>query len=387
MKKLFYLIQSLGLFKIILYILLYPLRYLGGYLDWAQSIRSEKRSHSTIYKYGPDSLIQSKVLSAERKNEIKNYYKKYGLSINTRWHETFYSINERDSNQYISEYHFYQFIEPHFNDMRMVRSFSDKNLYSRHFSGVSQPKTILRYIRNTIYNEHYEEIDEKSALEKLYNIEAPVIIKPSVQSGAGRDVNILKSEEKNLYINNEQVSFSEILKQYKTGFIIQNRVQQYDLLDTLYPHSLNTIKLVTFRYQNSYRLLAALFRMGNHGNYLDNMHQGGICCGIQSDGRLQEMAYNGNLEKVQDHPYTKISFESIKIPNYSSLIDTVFKLHEVNLYCDIASWDFGIDKTGTPILIETNLKSQGIFFQQIINGPLFGEMTDAVLSDVFLKRS
>lgn len=386
MKKLLYQIRSLGKFKIILYILLYPLRYTRRYLDWAHKIRSEKRSHLTIFKYGPDSLIQNKALSKERKKEIKNYYKKFGLSINTRWHEVFFAVNGTDSNRYISEYHFYQFIEPHFNDMNMVRSFADKNLYSLHFPNVNQPKTVLRSIHGNLYDSSYQKIGEELAFDLIRNLKKPMIIKPSVMSGKGRNVNLLKSEEGSIFLNDRPVSFDQIMDFYDSGFIIQEFVKQHEDLSSLYPQSLNTIKVISFRYKNDIHILSSFFRAGNEGYHLDSVGKGGFLCGIEPDASLNEIAYDKDFKEHKKHPSTDIRFGDVSIPNFSELKNTVKRLHADNFYCDIASWDFGVDEHGEPVLIETNISSQGIFYHQIVSGPLFGELTEAVLSDVFSNR-
>jgi len=267
--------------------------------------------------------------------------------------------------------------------MRVAHSFSDKNQYNKIFSIVLQPKTIARYIRSKFYDQSYQQLDQKEIIEKILSLNDPVIIKPSVESGAGRKVNILKSKSGSMFLNDEKVSFKNLLILYRTGFIIQEKITQHKSLNAVYPHSLNTIKLTSFRHQNKIKIISKLFRAGNNGHYLDNMNEGGFCCGIGDDGTLNEMAYSKTLKKYSEHPFTNTAFGNVTIPNFMVLKDKVKKLHQENPYCDIASWDFGINKDGDPVLIETNLKSQGILFQQLVKGPLFGEMTDEVLQEVF----
>lgn len=386
MKKLLYLIRSLGIYKCILYIFLYPMKYVEKYHRWAHTVRVEKRSHSIIYNYKTRSSQAKNSLSKKRKREIKSYYKQFGLSINPEWHEFFYFYSGLDSHRYISEYLFYQYIEPYFNDRRMAHSFSDKNQYNKIFSIVLQPKTIARYIRSEFYDDSYQQLDQKEIIEKILHLNEPVIIKPSVQSGAGRNVNILKSNSGSIFLNDKNISFKNLLNLYRSGFIIQEKITQHKRLNAVYPHSLNTIKLTSFRYQNKIKIISKLFRAGNNGHYLDNMNEGGFCCGIGADGTLNDLAYHKTLEKYSEHPFTNTSFGNITIPNFMELKDKVKKLHQENLFCDIASWDFGINIDGAPVLIETNLKSQGILFQQLVKGPLFEDMTDEVLQEVFSNR-
>lgn len=61
----------------------------------------------------------------------------------------------------------------------------------------------------------------------------------------------------------------------------------------------------------------------------------------------------------------------------------VTQLHEKLIYFDLVSWDLAIDDAGNPLVIEINLKDQGISSHQVVNGPLFGEFTDQVLEQIY----
>ena len=50
------------------------------------------------------------------------------------------------------------------------------------------------------------------------------------------------------------------------------------------------------------------------------------------------------------------------------------------------SWDFAVDINAEPILIEINLRFQGINGGQLCNGPLFGDLTDEILREVFTNK-
>ena len=53
----------------------------------------------------------------------------------------------------------------------------------------------------------------------------------------------------------------------------------------------------------------------------------------------------------------------------------------------IISWDIGIDEEGDPVLMEVNLTMSGIFYNQLVDGPLFGGKTTTkeILKKVFKK--
>ena len=49
------------------------------------------------------------------------------------------------------------------------------------------------------------------------------------------------------------------------------------------------------------------------------------------------------------------------------------------------SWDLVNGSDGDPILIEANMRKGGLEVNQFNNGPLFGDMTERVLNEVFNK--
>jgi hypothetical protein len=49
-------------------------------------------------------------------------------------------------------------------------------------------------------------------------------------------------------------------------------------------------------------------------------------------------------------------------------------------------WDVAIDEAGEPVLIESNLRTGGLNVIQYNNGPLFGDLTEKVLTEVYLSR-
>jgi hypothetical protein len=347
----------------------------------------KKRSNSLIYSQKTATLRENKNLSKQRKKEIRKYFRNFGLEVNTDLHETIYALNGIDSNYYLSEYVFFAFIEPYLNDERMITAYSDKNLYSRIFQEVSQPKTIMRYIRGAFFEESYKRVDHEDAVDVILKLNEPVIIKPSVASGGGKNVNILRGDKNSIFLNDKPISFEALTHLYDSGFIIQKRVKQHQVLDELYPHSLNTIRLMSFRYKSETKIISVLFRTGNKGSYIDNVAQSGFATGVKPDGRLMDVAYDRNLRTIREHPDTNVPFGSVVIPNFDKLLQSVRKMHEANFYCNIASWDCAIDKDGNPVLIEVNLRHQDVFFRQMIYGPLFGDQTDEILRDVFSKSS
>ena len=68
-------------------------------------------------------------------------------------------------------------------------------------------------------------------------------------------------------------------------------------------------------------------------------------------------------------------------------VDEIKKLHPTLAMCKLVGWDIAIDNSETPVVVEINLSDIGMTDKsQALNGPLFGEDTDDVLEEVFLRK-
>ena len=132
-------------------------------------------------------------------------------------------------------------------------------------------------------------------------------------------------------------------------------------------------------------ILSTVLRMGVNGNKVDNASAGGITCGVLENGQLKDVGYSADGIKYDKHPQGYI-FSNCVIPNYEKAIHMVKICHERMGHFRLVSWDIAIDEDGEPVLIEANLRNGECDFHQYNNGPLFGELTEQVLDEVFGKR-
>ena len=126
--------------------------------------------------------------------------------------------------------------------------------------------------------------------------------------------------------------------------------------------------------------------MGVDAGRVDNVTAGGISCGINEDGTLKKYAtsyYTG--DRFEKHPQGLV-FEGFKVPSYDKAVALVKNVHPLIPHFRLVSWDIAIDKAGEPVLIEANMRKGGINLNQFNNGPLFGDLTERVLDEVFGKQ-
>lgn len=140
-------------------------------------------------------------------------------------------------------------------------------------------------------------------------------------------------------------------------YIFEEAIVQHPMMSKIYPYSVNTLRIDTFRDDNGAILpISAYMRMGVGGHYADNASSGGCFVGVNMDsGMLKCYAYT--LPKVgggrlREHPDTGVVFQDFKVPLFA---------HAVRFVCDVAryvpqrmvGWDVAISSDG-PILIEGN---------------------------------
>ena len=168
----------------------------------------------------------------------------------------------------------------------------------------------------------------------------------------------------------------------RKNFIVQKLVKQHDDLKAINPTSLNTLRVMSFFFQGKVHILSAQLRMGSGGARVDNYSSGGYACNVQMDGRLSERAVSSN-GWATEHP-SGIAFKDIVVPSFDRVIEIINEEHKKIPYLNIIGWDFGIDENGDPVFIEMN---EGPQDNQNGSGPTFGDMTEDVLDEVFIKKS
>jgi hypothetical protein len=159
-----------------------------------------------------------------------------------------------------------------------------------------------------------------------------------------------------LFINREAIDVGQLKDRLSTQYLIQERLRQHPQLSALYPHAMNTIRLVTFNNDGQVQLFSAEQRFGAHGQSVDNWGAGGV--GVAIDlitGRLRaeglmKPGYGG---RVLYHPNTRVPFADFQIPYFQEAVDLVCRLHRYFYGIHSIGWDICITEAG-PLIIEGN---------------------------------
>lgn len=324
-------------------------------------------------------IVKPFALTKEQKTELKKVYKKYH---STKFDSVaFYTQKTGIFNKYyIPDGLWYGFIDTYYNPPKIAKIFDSKTLYSRILSDseIEHPNSVAFKINGYWVNGKFEPTDICQMVENLKD--GRFFVKQTEESNSGHGV-------KSFEMPQEREDLINYLENLKVNAVIQEGIDQHDTLAQLHPHSVNTIRVLTFlTKEGSVEVLSSILRMGRNMSFVDNACSGGLTVGIKSDGQLKTVGYDVEGNKYEMHPDTQVKFEKIQLPNFPTIIKTIKRLAWKLPQTRLISWDIAVTQSGKPLLIEINLERGQLDFHQLNNGPVFGDYTEEILKEVFNKH-
>jgi hypothetical protein len=242
----------------------------------------------------------------------------------------------------------------------------DKKKFSRIMMGNHVP--VLSYMFSISSDRSIRDIDEN--IIQFNEFKTQIIdsgnnnffIKPS-HGGRGQGIYKMTLRDHSLIVDSININYEDIffdklfLHTHHDEFIIQPEFQQHDMMNSINPSSVNTIRIVTFVKNNNVINNTALLRMSNGTIYTDNWATGGIIVNIDmSSGFLDKIGKTkskyGRLH-INEHPLTYFRFENAEIPFWLEVKELVKNAALILKPLKLIGWDVAIGKYG-PVLVEAN---------------------------------
>lgn len=184
-----------------------------------------------------------------------------------------------------------------YNDPEFMKIFNDKIVFNKKFNS---------YLKRDWLELTNDNISNFNKFIKKHNI---FVAKPT-QESCGKGVEIITVNEdniKDLYetlISNKQILIEEI-------------AIQCEELNEFHPSSINTLRVVTLKGS----VVAALFRIGNNNNHVDNFNNEGLCVPIDVEtGLIKFPAIDKKGNLYEKHPITQKEIIGFKIPRWNEVI-------------------------------------------------------------------
>lgn len=324
------------------------------------------------YKNCPASMKKNKHQIKREIKLLKDYWGCYPLHYyRYELYKKEKELSDEELLDYIPEFFFYRLFLPKFEDKRYKFLIEEKNITDTYFRGVGikTANTLGKIIKGNLYNSDMEnEKLENFITEIKGKYIQKIFFKPvDGQGGYGIDIFSLIGEE---YSTKEGIKLTkEYINNLKNDYIIQEKLEQSEELNKIYPNSINTLRIATENINGDIRILCSVLRIGQNGKEIDNISQGGIILGIETDsGKMYDYGVDEICNRYVTHPNTKYIFKNKKIENWNEIIKKIKNMAKKIPYFSYLGWDIVISNQEV-LAIETNL-GFGIDLYQIPLGGL-----------------
>ena len=129
---------------------------------------------------------------------------------------------------------------------------------------------------------------------------------------------------------------------------------QHEILNGLYPHAINTLRVVTINHKGTPHLICTYFRIGNGGKHVDNFNNGGMVAPVDEEtGVVRESAIDKKKNLYEVHPMTGTPIKGFRFPYWQEAIDLCMKAATEVPQMGYVGWDVAFTPDG-PCLVEGN---------------------------------
>lgn len=351
-----------------------------AYDDFA-IFKSRRRQKNKYKDNRRIEICKSAPLTKEQKKSIDAFYKTYyGKTIPYVWHQNFMAHSGKFDKKYFPELLYIPEFERFMNSkIEYAKAFSNKNVLPviAQNAGIKTPDSVLSITSGIIKDASGNILDKKQACDYLKNV-GKIFIKPTIDSCSGQGcfiADFCDGKDKNTNKTSLQ-----ILDSLGKDAVMQKLIKCHESITRIYSGSVNTFRIITYRWKDEIIHMPAIMRIGQGGAFLDNAHAGGMFIAINDDGRLHKTAMTEFNNKFTSHPDSNLIFENYIIDKFPSVIKAAKNMHYAIPQLGVVNWDFTIDEDGIPLLIEANLLGGSVWLIEMAHGcGAFGDKTEEVL--------
>ena len=221
-----------------------------------------------------------------------------------------------------------------YNDPSLMHIFHNKNEFNAMFGEFVNRDWVML-------------ADREKALDFL--AKHPVFMCKSIAGDGGKGVRKLNVAD---YGSAQQTC--DALWEEMGDCLLEELIVQHPAVSSVYPESVNTVRAVTIYKDGQVHFVGTCFRIGNHGNHVDNFSSGGMVApvdhktGIVTDGGIDRPK-----NKFMVHPMTGTSIVGFQFPDWQEAMDMVVRAAHKIPGLRYVGWDIAFSDHG-PVMVEGN---------------------------------
>ncbi len=323
-------------------------------------VQRRKNSLTRYYKDSQMVRYVEPVLTDEEKKEIDEFFMaNLGQKVDYRFHNTYKYYSGKFDVRFMPPAIAMPNLVHYANDMSYINTVNDKNFLPliAKAAGIKMPTTILSCTHGVFKDGNNKVLTKDEAVEHLLAQDS-YIMKPSVDSCGGRGI-VIVDKNSDTKINNAQ-DVLDLFEQMGEHFVCQKLMKNHKSISDIYPHSVNTIRIITYVHKGEVKATKGVLRLGAGGSRVDNVSAGGMYVAVKDNGELYDYASSDEcIRNIKEHPDTHVKFEGHVLENYPKVVESAKRMHEMIPQLAWIDWDFALDEDGEPILIEANCVNGG----------------------------
>lgn len=164
-------------------------------------------------------------------------------------------------------------------------------------------------------------------------------------------------------INTDNQDPKALFESFNTNhqYLLEEKIIQNKEISSIYPHSINTIRVVTLNRNDEVKIMFSAIRIGNHGKFVDNFNNGGMFSPIDDDGVIRKPALDKENNVFEVHPMTNTPIVGFKIPMYEEIKELCRKLAFVTPELGLCGWDIAITDKGIDVVEGNQIPGYDIY--------------------------
>ena len=215
---------------------------------------------------------------------------------------------------------------------------------------------VLFAFRNNHFFINKKLVDEEAIDILLLGLKDDIVFMKLPSAGAANGVFVIKKKYDDYFFNDEKVNAEWIKNKYKGNSVFfEERIEQDPIFKSYNPDTINTVRILTKNYSGKIEIVSAAARFGRKGQFVDNIHAGGIGVSINLESGCMERygARRFDSKKYLYHPDSGFEFNGVQVPQWEQIKKLVLKT--VAFLPQFRSLGFDIvTTTYGPIVLEIN---------------------------------
>ena len=284
-----------------------------------------KRSNKSFFYIFFDIIIAS----LKYGSGYMDYFQFYFENLNSYQRSTY--INRTINTNYIRS----------LNNKDYYHIFQNKSEFLHKFK--KYIKRDFAMLNECSYDEYIEFLDKH-----------PIFMAKPNDGLCGHDIEVVNSSGLD-----RKLLFNKLLSNGQN--LLEEKIVQCSEISSIYPNSINTIRVVTVNRNDEVSVPFVAIRIGNNGKVVDNFNSGGMFTVIDDDGYIKKPAIDKENNVYEKHPMTGTSIVGFKIPKYKQIIKQCKQMALVVKEVGYVGWDMTVTDKGIDVVEGNQLPGYDIY--------------------------